>query len=150
MGLRMARKNRHATLRPGFAIFCKTKVEVRASPPPPLRWLEQRLLATASRDSSKNARFRGVLAVAILRSRTRDRPNRGRFELNWSIVSRGYFGGSVCRSGWCKKSVVQVRVLGTRIPDHLLPERSRRIDLGWQGPALPLVVVRWGGFLWIR
>jgi hypothetical protein len=32
-------------------------------PPPPLRWLEQRLLAMTSRGSRKYTRFRGVLGV---------------------------------------------------------------------------------------
>jgi len=67
--------------------------------PPPLRWLEQRLLAMRHRRTRKIGRFRGVLAVGVLRIRTGDCRFGGRRTPRPAFFSVA----RCCGSGWLSR-----------------------------------------------
>jgi hypothetical protein len=68
-----------------------------------------------------------VLAVEVIRFRSRDGLDQGRFDPVGAFVSEGHFGGSGWCSGWQAKFGIHVRVLVSRIPaDQGKIERSHR------------------------
>jgi hypothetical protein len=85
-------------------------------PPPPPRQQGQRLPARIRGWVRKSPRIRGVLAVEVVRYRTRDRPVQGQSRLTSLFVSAAHLGGSVWCCGWREKIGMQVRVLILRFP----------------------------------
>ena len=99
-----ARNRRNSLYFPSLTgIRPQRRVRPRLSPPPP-RLRLQRLSPTIQVPFEKFARFRGVLAIGIVRIRTGDGGFRGESVRLRAFISVANSGGSVWCAGWCEKS----------------------------------------------
>jgi len=110
---------------------CRRPSRVRIPPSPPPRLWVQRLPARIRGWIRKSPRIRGVLAVDVVRYRTRDCPFQWRFESGCAFVSVGHLGGSVWGSTyddmrWVRPKPYAEGTEGRRMAIMSVPSKQSR------------------------